>query len=303
MDVASGNAIEAAGFNLTFDGAGTNRVLDSISLGAGGLTKIGSGTTILAAANSYSGATDIRGGRLTLSGNGRLGSGAITISNANTGTLELAVTGTNVMANNISGGGALVSSAGETRLTASNNFTGATAVTGGVLNLNSSAGSSLGSTASVSVTNATLLVSQSNQVSDSATVTLSGGTIKLAGAASETFGNLTVSSDSFLDFGNLTGVNMSFGTYTPTQKITINNFTGLSTLVFKSDMTSFINDTTKFSFANGFNSAVWNSGTSTFTITAIPEPSTILAAIGLAGVMLWPARRRLLRMATGSREG
>ena len=28
-------------------------------------------------------------------------------------------------------------------------------------------------------------------------------------------------------------------------------------------------------------------------ITAIPEPSTYLAAIGLLGLMLWPLRRRL----------
>jgi hypothetical protein len=35
------------------------------------------------------------------------------------------------------------------------------------------------------------------------------------------------------------------------------------------------------------------SGTgSTFAITAIPEPSTCLAAAGLLAVLLWPLRRR-----------
>jgi hypothetical protein len=34
-------------------------------------------------------------------------------------------------------------------------------------------------------------------------------------------------------------------------------------------------------------------GNSTFTITAIPEPSTYVAAIGLLALMLWPLRRRL----------
>jgi hypothetical protein len=32
---------------------------------------------------------------------------------------------------------------------------------------------------------------------------------------------------------------------------------------------------------------------STFTITAIPEPSTYVAAIGLLALMLWPLRHRL----------
>ena len=33
----------------------------------------------------------------------------------------------------------------------------------------------------------------------------------------------------------------------------------------------------------------------TFTITAIPEPSTYLAAAGLLALFLWPARRRLIK--------
>jgi hypothetical protein len=37
------------------------------------------------------------------------------------------------------------------------------------------------------------------------------------------------------------------------------------------------------------------------TITAVPEPSTIMAALGLTGLMLWPAGRRLFRMAGRSR--
>ena len=34
-------------------------------------------------------------------------------------------------------------------------------------------------------------------------------------------------------------------------------------------------------------------GNSINTITAIPEPSTYVAAIGLLALMLWPSRRRL----------
>jgi autotransporter-associated beta strand protein len=370
MDVASGNAIEAAGFNLTFDGAGTNRVLDSISLGAGGLTKIGSGTTILAAANSYSGATDIQGGRLTLSGNGRLGSGAITISNANTGTLELAVTGTNVMANDISGAGALLSSAGETRftgavtttgaltvsgstvrignggtsgslsgnttlsdntaqlvfdrsnayahsgtisgsgsvtksgagtttLTGNNSFSGALAVNAGVLELNASSGAAAASASTISVaTSATLLISKSDQVNDSAAVTLSGGTIQRASGVSEVFGNLNITAASFLNFGSGTTGNLQFQSYTNTGSalVTVQSFFQGNSLQFAS-ATFNVGNLAQFSFDNGYTTSIQGDY---FTITAIPEPSTCLAAAGLFALLLWPMRRALFASANRS---
>jgi autotransporter-associated beta strand protein len=66
IDVASGNAIGAANFNLTFDGAGINDVQDPVDLGTGSLTKIGSGTTILEANNTYSGNTTVSLGVLSL---------------------------------------------------------------------------------------------------------------------------------------------------------------------------------------------------------------------------------------------
>jgi hypothetical protein len=51
-----------------------------------------------------------------------------------------------------------------------------------------------------------------------------------------------------------------------------------------------------FSFTNGgIASSSWDEGTSTFTITAIPEPSTYVAAIALLALMLWPSRKRLLK--------
>ena len=148
-------------------------------------------------------------------------------------------------------------------------------------------------------TNATLLISQNNQVNDSAAVTLSGGTIRTAAGISETFGDLTVTGSGFLDFGTTSYANanaINFGTYTPSALLTIANFDFGSTLTFKSNLTSTINDLSFFSFSNGgIASSSWDEGTSTFTITAIPEPSTYLAAAGLLVLMLWPLRRRLLK--------
>jgi len=116
---------------------------------------------------------------------------------------------------------------------------------------------------------------------------------------SEVFGNLSVTSASFLDFGTTSYANantVSFGTYAPSALLTLQNFNFGSTLTFKSDMSSFINNNSLFAFQNGgIGSYSWDSGTSTFTITAIPEPSTYLAAASLLGMMLWPSRRRLIK--------
>jgi hypothetical protein len=181
----------------------------------------------------------------------------------------------------------------------------------GVLNLNSASGSALGSTSSVSVaTSATLLVSQSNQVSDGTTVSLSGGTIRRASGVSETFGALNLTAPSTLDYvGGMAGT-LEFGDYegdaAPDFKLTVNNFFAGNVLKFDSDLTSYIPvgtyNTNAFtstyfdinSISGGFTA---NYSGSTFTITAIPEPSTIVAALGLAGLMLWPAAKRLRRRA------
>jgi hypothetical protein len=183
-------------------------------------------------------------------------------------------------------------------LAASNSYTGATVVTNGVLNLNSSAGSALGSTSSVSVAaGATLLVSQSSQVNDNAAVTLSGGTITRGSGVSETFGALDITGSGILDFGTGAVGNLTFGTYqnnaqTESALLTINNFLPGNSFTFSS--TSFTSGTVSsyFSFGTGYvGSSIANTG-STFTITAIPEPSTVIAAAGLLGLMLWPTCRR-----------
>ena len=203
------------------------------------------------------------------------------------GPVDLSVT-SNLIGNALTknGNGVMV-------LSGNNTYSGATTVTGGVLNLNSSAGSSLGSTASVSVsTNATLLISQSGQVNNSAAVTLSGGTIRRGGDVSEVFGDLNVSAPSFLDFGaaNSAG-SLRFGAYTESALLTVQNFLPGNKLQFASGFNSALLPTggslsnENFSFSNGFTTGDEDGY---FTITAIPEPSTIAAAIGLVGVLLWP---------------
>ncbi|MBJ7327642.1 MAG: hypothetical protein JHC52_09905 [Chthoniobacterales bacterium] len=120
---------------------------------------------------------------------------------------------------------------------------------------------------------------------------MSGGTITRGSGVSEVFGNLNLTQTSSLDFGSGAAGMITFGTYAPSSLLTINNFGLGNTLVFGSDLSSTINDTSLFQFSSNFTSD-WNG--STFTvISAIPETSTYVAAIGLLALMLWPLRCRL----------
>jgi autotransporter-associated beta strand protein len=199
----------------------------------------------------------------------------------------------------VTGSGSFIGTGGLTKkglgtlsLTAGNSFSGPLSVEAGTLALAASGSSAAGSVTSVSVSSgATLLISQSNQVNNNATVTLSGGTITRGSGVSEVFGTLNLTQSSFLDFGSGATGTITFGTYTPSSLLTVQNFLPGNKLQFGNTISSTdLNNTSLFQFSNGFTTGT-ESGF--FTITAIPEPSTYLAALGLLALMLWPLRRRL----------
>jgi fibronectin-binding autotransporter adhesin len=329
--------ITGAGIGLTIGGAG-NTSISGTGLNTstpGTLTKDGAGVLTISAAGDYTGGTTLSEGTLRLNHVTAAGSGKITQSSIS--TLEINTTGTvaNTMdlynvrtmqtvtlsgnktlfnatytvdadtttteSGDLTGGGGITKAgAGTLIVTGNNTYTGAVAVNAGLLNLNSGTGGAAASAASVSVASgATLLISQSNQVNNSATVSLSGGTIQRASGVSETFGTLDLTGNSTLDFGTGGVGNLTFGTYeggtTPSHMLSVSNFAAGNTLVFGSNVGSFLPtggalSNAYFSFNNGF---TYNS--STFTITAIPEPSTYAAAAGLLAMFLWPVRRRLVK--------
>jgi autotransporter-associated beta strand protein len=219
------------------------------------------------------------------------------VANVQSGGIKIDSAGFNVATSQaLTGTGGLEKSgAGSLTLSGASTYSGATTVTAGTLELNNTGVQALGATTSVSVSGATLLVSVSNQVNDNAAVTLSGGTIQRASGVSEVFGSLNLTSSSFLDFSGGTAGTLTFSgiTYTPSALLALDiaNFNQGSVLVFQTtnslSMTGFT-----FSGSGGFGSSSFNG--STFTITAIPEPSTILTAGALA-LLLAGARIRFRR--------
>jgi fibronectin-binding autotransporter adhesin len=320
---------------ITLDGSGTGELAAAIGDAGGNsatlLAKNGAGIWSLSGLGTYTGGTFLNEGILRLLGTTAAGLGLITQSNVFS-TLVIDTTGTvaNAMniynlrtmqtvtlsgnktlfnasytvdpdtittdSGNLSGdGGVTKLGTGTLILTGNNTYTGAVDVQEGLLELASTTGAAAGATVSVSVSSgAILLVSQSNQVNDSATVSLSGGTITRGGGVSEVFGNLNIEGGSILDFGTGAVGDLRFQTYTYTGSslIAVRNFLPGNRLQFLGS--SFTSDNlAEFDFGDfGFASGLEGDY---FTITAIPEPSTYLAAAGLLAVMLWPSRRRLLR--------
>jgi autotransporter-associated beta strand protein len=337
----SGNTTVNGGGTLAFDRSDASSYSGTIS-GAGAVVKVNTGAMTLTASNSYSGSTTLFAGTLVADHASALGSGNITFSSGggNTGTIRYTAasagtdwgarfknsTGTirlDTDGHNVALAGAIDSSntqglvksgSGSLTLSGANAYTGTTSVTAGVLELASTGGgAAAGGTSALSVgTGATLLLSQSDQVNNGATVTLSGGTIQRATGVSEVFGNLNLTAASALDFGSGGSGLLQFGTYaqdTESALLTVQNFFQGNSLVFSQNLVAggFIDasssgnyDNGYFAFADGFTTS-WN-GTDTFTITAIPEPSTYLAAAGLLAMMLWSCRRPGRRPTLLSRE-
>jgi autotransporter-associated beta strand protein len=278
---------------------GTVSVTNGISVANSSILNIGGGTVTATGIG-------IAAGSVMTNIGGTLNIPAIT----NNGTLTFNRGNTLSFSGALSGAGTNRIDGGTLTLTASNSFTGAVAVNAGVLNLNSSSGSAAGSVSGITVaSNATLLLSQSGQVNDNAAITLSGGTISRASGVNEVFGNLNLAGASALDFGSGTAGSLQFGTYTRdtgSALLTVQNFFQGNSLVFSQNLIAagYIDASSSgsysngyFAFADGFTTS-WN-GTDTFTITAIPEPSTLLAASALLAVFLWPLGRRWRRQFAG----
>ncbi len=327
----SQNSITGDGGNVTFSSDGTIYYLYGTQ-GYTGTTTVTAGTvqtsvSMSSAAFQIEGGTfetlgaeqignsatmTINGGQLTLGGNEAIGGlsgtgGTVSLSDK---TLTTSSDSSTTYSGAISGTGGGLTKSGGGKLTLSgenaNTYTGLTTVSGGTLELKKTAGVNAIAGATTINSGAILLLSASDQVDSGATdvVTLSGGTIKRASGMSEVFGDLDVTAASFLDYSGGTAGSLTFTglDYTPssTLKLELQNFTQGSALVIQntSNWASEINTGFTFTGSGGFGSSSFvdnGEGIGTFTITAIPEPSTYVAAAGLLAMFLWPVRRRLVK--------
>jgi len=159
LSIASGASFDLAGFpqtvaSLADVGAGGGSVFNSgavatltINPSSGSysfsgvigtnlsLIKSGSGTQILAGANTYTGSTTISNGMLTIGGSGMLGNGSYANTITNNAAFNCASSTNQILSGVISGTGSLIKSGvGTLTLAGSNTYSGATLINGGTVN-------------------------------------------------------------------------------------------------------------------------------------------------------------------------
>jgi autotransporter-associated beta strand protein len=251
QDVLIASASIASGKTAVLDTNGSNVSFASSTSGAGGVTKTGSGTLTLSGANTYTGITTISAGILAFAAGSLDASSSITFSG---GTLQWTAGNTQDVSSRIasvaSGKSAIIDTngnivlfgsaiggagslnkigSGTLTITASNTYTGATTVSGGILQLGD--GNALNGSVTAIVDNAALVFANATDQTYSGAISGSGtlaktGIATLTLSHSNTFsgdtqvqgGILKLSSNgaiagSTLDYGGYGGT-LSFGTLT-----------------------------------------------------------------------------------------
>ena len=205
--------------DLVLNRTGANFVVDNAIDGTGTLTKIGAGTAILTGANNY-GATVISAGTLQVGNGGAvgtLGAGPVTnngalIINRTDATLTVAndIGGTGTLTVNGVGGTVTIGGAGP------NTYSGVTTVSAGTLIAAKTGGDAISGDLVISA-GAVFRIGASNQVADTALVTINGGTFgdpgtiggPAQGGPIDTVANVVVNGGNFLSNRNLAGMTVS----------------------------------------------------------------------------------------------
>ena len=200
-----------------------NGTASAILGGTVGVNKTTSGTVILSAANTYNGTTAISAGTLQIGNGGTTGALSTSSAITNDGTLTFNRSNTLTQgahfASVISGTGNVTQAGtGTLSFNGTNTYTGSTTISAGILALNSAASNNATISGDILINGGTLNYGSTinDQISNSATVTLSSGSFALAardetigsiamsgGALSITSGWLTLSSTSSFTGGNV----------------------------------------------------------------------------------------------------
>lgn len=274
--------------NLTVSGAGNTVVNRAIATGTGTLTKEGSGTLTLNAANSYTGATTIAAGQITAGATGLFSDAASLTINTGAVYNMAGFSETVGSLQSTSGAGGSVNFGGATLTLAggASSFGGDFGFSNGTIVIN--AGQSLTLTDSFSAANINIV--------------LNGGSLFLGSGNTHTFGSLTVNTgtNSVIDFGTTGATVAQFSTVNVTGAgiLTVNNWTNAVDyfLATSSPGPQGSSPTNKVVFAGftGGDTKWLPYGGGNGQLTPVPEPSSYGALMlgGAAGLLLLRRPRR-----------
>ena len=328
LTLNSSTGIAGPGLGLTLGGAGNITVSSVIATTTGSLTKDGTGPVTLTAANTYSGGTILNAGTLAISNSAALGTGTLNFASNGTTLQALAnLSITNPLTNSangtinnggfaftntgvISGGGGTLTFAGTgtTTISATNTYTGVTAITGGVTSLGNAG--KLASTSAIVTNGATLLLSGAANGGLATGTSLSlNGNVSLNSTSGTrpsgvNAGNLTLTGTSSINFGATATGNTEFSFYTLTQNgnyLDIFNWKGSSsTPLFNnagstsyttySNILFYSGDTTASAFLGAGQSFAGSK-----EIVPVPEPAVFLTALLLLGILTYIHRALITR--------
>ena len=318
MQNATGLGTTAAG--TTVSNGATLQLQGGITVGSETLNIRGTGAGGQTGALVNVSGTNNYGGLLTLAGATTLSSDSGTLNLTNAGTITgatfgLTLTGAgNGSISSIIGttsGSLTKSGTGTWTLSGANTFTGATTVSGGTLTLANGSGSALGSTSGITVNSGgTLFLGASNQINNTATITLGGGTFAKGnfseGSTSTAgVGALILSAaGSHLDFGTGTVGALTFASFNPgANTLTIDNWTGTAAtagsgatdrLIFASDQSGNLGSFNFTGFGPG--AVEFNLGGGYYEVTPVPEPGTYISGLIAFAAILFHHRKQIRRL-------
>jgi autotransporter-associated beta strand protein len=277
----AGNVILGAGA-LAAGSNNTSTTFSGVISGTGALTKSGTGTLTLSGNNTYTGGTNINAGTLQLGGSERIANNAA-VTIASGATLNL-----NTYTETI---GAL-SGAGKVQLT-----TGTLVVGSGNASSTFSGSFAAGDKGTFELTGTSptsnTLTFGSGMNLSSGTLVLNGGTLNLGGFSS-TFGALSVTANSIIDFGTGSASILNLNSLTITAGVTLTIANWTDTIdYFYSLLSPGAPNLGQIAFT-GYSASGTKWQSFDHQITPVPEPSTYGAAFMLLGLALgaWRCFRR-----------